>query len=54
MDAKRIHYIKIMKEKRDLKRKIQEEFVDSGDARKMIDKINEKRKPSISIDDLPF
>jgi len=46
--------IRIHQERRDRKRRIKEEFADSGDAQKMIDAVNEKRKPSIDVDNLPF
>lgn len=44
----------IQQERREEKQRIKKEFVDSGDADKMIDVIHEKMKPSITVEELPF
>jgi|GEM_PF-6838095 len=46
--------IRIHQERRDRKRRIKEEFADSGKADEMIKTINQKREPSIKVEDLPF
>ena len=46
--------IKIHKARREKARRIKKEFVETGDAQKMIDTINKKRKQAITPEDLPF
>jgi len=43
-----------MKVKREEKAKIKKDFVDSGNADKMIDNIHKQMKQTIDINDLPF
>lgn len=45
---------KVMEKKRQEKKRIQEEFVDSGAAKGIVDAVREKSKPSIKAEDLPF
>ena len=44
----------IMKKKRDDAKRIKKEFVDTGAAKNMMDEINKKAEPTISVDELPF